>query len=87
MDLSSYLSLPLINRSDFARRVGVSPSVVYQWGTGRRPIPVERCAAIELATDGAVTRRDLRPEDWHLIWPELVAAPAGGGPTVEAEHA
>ncbi len=26
---------------------------------------------IERATNGAVTRRDLRPDDWHEIWPEL----------------
>ena len=35
-------------------------------------MPIERCAAIERATAGAVTRRDLRPHDWHLIWPELI---------------
>jgi DNA-binding transcriptional regulator YdaS (Cro superfamily) len=28
--------------------------------------------AIEQVTNGAVTRKDLRPDDWHLIWPELV---------------
>lgn len=32
---------------------------------------------------GAVTRRDLRPDDWHLIWPEL-AKPARK--TKEAAH-
>ena len=32
------------------------------------------CVAIERATNGAVTRRDLRPNDWHLIWPELIDA-------------
>lgn len=30
------------------------------------------CVAIERATDGKVTRKDLRP-DWDLIWPELAA--------------
>jgi len=34
-------------------------------------VPVERCVAIERATKGAVTRRDLRPNDWLQIWPEL----------------
>ena len=28
-------------------------------------------ARVERATDGAVTRKELRPNDWHLIWPEL----------------
>ncbi|MGB4064225.1 MAG: helix-turn-helix domain-containing protein [Azonexus sp.] len=52
--------------------VGVTPGAVNQWMSGLRPVPVERCPAIELSTSGQVTRRDLRPDDWHLIWPELV---------------
>lgn len=76
MNLNSYL-----NREDatsaaaLARDVGVSPTLVYQWRTGRRPIPVEHCAAIERVTGGEVSRRDLRPDDWQRIWPEL-AGPA-----------
>lgn len=50
---------------------GVTSQAVSQWVRGIRPIPVERCAVIERATNGVVTRRDLRPDDWHLIWPEL----------------
>lgn len=34
-------------------------------------VSVERCVAIERATNGAVSRRDLRPNDWQEIWPEL----------------
>ena len=30
-----------------------------------------RFAQIEKLTNGAVTRKDLRPDDWHEIWPEL----------------
>ena len=37
---------------------------------GRKPSP-ELCVQIEQATDGKVTRRDLRPDDWAAIWPEL----------------
>jgi DNA-binding transcriptional regulator YdaS (Cro superfamily) len=61
-------------RNALARLIGVSPSYVSQLIAGDRPIPVERCPEIERATSGAVTRRDLRPDDWHLIWPELVTA-------------
>lgn len=70
-------------RIALAKLVGVSPSYVSQLIAGARPLPVERCPAIERATSGAVTRRDLRPDDWWLIWPELVTAehPA---PTSEA---
>lgn len=38
--------------------------------TGQSLNPVY-CVAIERATGGAVTRRDLRPDDWQDIWPEL----------------
>lgn len=47
---------------------------VSSWASGKRQVPVVRATAIELATEGAVTRRDLRPDDWHLIWPELADA-------------
>lgn len=58
--------------SKMAGLLGISGPTVSQWCTGIRPVPIERCVAIERATDGAVTRRDLRPDDWHEIWPELV---------------
>lgn len=50
----------------------VTPATISQWVSCHRPIPIERCPAIEKATDGQVSRRDLRPDDWWLIWPELV---------------
>ncbi len=28
---------------------------------------------IESATEGQVSRAELRPHDWELIWPELAA--------------
>jgi len=56
-----------------AKSMDVSPVLVSQWSTARRPTPIERCVSIERATDGAVTRKDLRPEDWHEIWPELAS--------------
>jgi DNA-binding transcriptional regulator YdaS (Cro superfamily) len=37
----------------------------------RGGVPLDHCAAVESATKGAVMRWDLRPDDWHLIWPEL----------------
>lgn len=57
-----------------AKAIDVSPAIVQQWRVGARPVPVKHCLAIERATHGAVTRRDLRPDDWHLIWPELARA-------------
>lgn len=57
-----------------AQAVGVTPPVVSDWVTGKKGIPMERCTAIERATGGAVTRKDLRPDDWQDHWPELAQA-------------
>lgn len=54
----------------------MSPAQLRQWAfgySGRIPGPAS-CVRIERATGGAVTRRDLRPDDWAQIWPELAAA-------------
>lgn len=59
-----------------AARLGVSLQVVGNWK--ERGVPIERCVAIEQATGGAVTRRDLRPDDWISIWPELAGSPKRG---------
>lgn len=57
-----------------ARAIGVAPSFVNQMAHGSRGVGYINAVSIERATDGAVTRRDLRPDDWHLIWPELAEA-------------
>ena len=55
-----------------AKAIGVSQQALGNWR--RRGVPIERCAEIERASGYVVTRRKLRPNDWHLIWPELVSA-------------
>ncbi|CAN0620454.1 protein of unknown function [Burkholderia multivorans] len=46
------------------------------------------CVAIERASNGAVTRRDLHPDDWRDIWPELAERLQTGGPPLpESESA
>lgn len=62
--------------SELARLIGVSQSAVSNWRARGGLVPVEHCTAIERATAGAVTRRDLRPDDWHRIWPELASCEA-----------
>lgn len=54
-----------------ARVIGVKPPTVSQWLTLKRPIPVDKCVAIEIAVKRQVTRKDLRPNDWRRYWPEL----------------
>ena len=47
------------------------PSAVTNWAIKKNPVPIIRCVEIEELTGGMVTRKQLRPDDWHLIWPEL----------------
>ncbi|MGB3424238.1 MAG: YdaS family helix-turn-helix protein [Castellaniella sp.] len=54
-----------------ARRLGLPPQVIHSWAIGQRPIPIIRCVEIEELTGGEVTRKQLRPDDWWQIWPEL----------------
>lgn len=61
-------------KTKLANVIGAQPQLVWQWASGVRNVPVDRCYSIEQATDGAVTRIDLRPDDWQTIWPELAAA-------------
>lgn len=71
MDTAINKAVNIFGLTGLAREIGVKPPTIRQWVTGDRPIPIERCVAIERATDGQVTRKDLRPDDWQLIWPEL----------------
>lgn len=54
-----------------AAAVGVKQQHVWNW-LSRKSVPTDHCAAIEAATSRAVMRWDLRPDDWHRIWPELI---------------
>lgn len=67
MDLHSYLSKngPA---SALAGRLGITPVLISQWSNGVRPVPAERCPAIERATNGAVRCEDLRPDiEWSVL--------------------
>ncbi len=59
------------SQAAMATLLGVTRGAVHQWKLHGRQVPVEHCAAIEKATGGKVTRRELRPDDWQRIWPEL----------------
>lgn len=60
-----------VTQAALAALIGVSSATVSEWRKGRRPVPPKRCIQIEQLTAGAVSRRALRPDDWHLLWPEL----------------
>lgn len=66
MELTKYMAdLPRGGRKQLALRLGVSPSYLSRLASGDRAITAERCLQIEAATDGIVTRFDLRPD---LSW-------------------
>ncbi len=60
------------SRDAFARSCGTTLGHLRNVSYGLRPAAPELCVAIEHQSRRAVTRRELRPDDWHLIWPELV---------------
>lgn len=70
MDLKTYIELAGERGTNLvlASAIGVSPVIISQWKTGARPVPAERCPAIEKATSGAVRCEDLRPDvDWAYL--------------------
>lgn len=51
-----------------ASSLGVDPQLVWQWTTGVRRVPAERCPAIERLTQGQVRCEDLRPDvEWAVL--------------------
>lgn len=48
--------------------LGVSKCVVWNW-RNRGSVPPEYAPAIEALTQ--VSRKELRPDDWSRLWPEL----------------
>jgi len=71
MELSAYLKKERGRLAALARAIGAPIPNMSDWASGKRPVPIERCLAIERATGGLVTRSDLRPHDAHQIWPDL----------------
>lgn len=77
MNLKNYLIESGTKKAEFARAINVSPALLHQWIENIRPVAIRHCPAIEGETSGKVTRQELRPDDWHKIWPELVALDPG----------
>lgn len=50
------------SQSELARRIGISQGHLWSWLHRDKKVPAERCAAIERATNGAVSRYALRPD-------------------------
>ncbi len=76
--LKSFLAgLRRDERETFATRCGTTAAFLRNVVYGQRKPGEKLCVAIERESDGAVTRRDLRQDDWRDIWPELAEAKEG----------
>lgn len=72
MDLNCYLEQSERGTlTDLSKKINERPQNISMYRSGAKKVPIIRCVQIEQATNGAVTRKDLRPDDYHLIWPEL----------------
>lgn len=61
------------SQASLASALKVSRGALNQWMKPDREVPIIHCATIERLCAGKVTRKDLRPNDWQEIWPELAA--------------
>jgi DNA-binding transcriptional regulator YdaS (Cro superfamily) len=80
--LKTWLQQERGRQAALAKHLGVSPPNVVAWSTGEKPIPLAHGAQIDLFTGGAVTRKEMFPDSWRRIWPELakpVAVEEGQG--------
>lgn len=89
MNLDDYLKTPgALSVAALREAIGAkSDAQIQQWRFrwGNRTPGPANCVAIERATGGKVRRWDLRQDDWHLIWPELVTKK--GAPPITTEAA
>lgn len=87
-----WLGMPKADRAAFAPRVDSTLGHLNNVAYGFRPAAPDLCVRVERESEGAVTRRDLRPDDWGEIWPELICeefpwapvAPRADTPKAEA---
>jgi DNA-binding transcriptional regulator YdaS (Cro superfamily) len=75
MNTETRNELKIFGLTKLANSIGIKKQFLQQFITCRpkqlRPVPIKYCIPIEQATNGLVTRKDLRPKDWQTIWPEL----------------
>lgn len=77
MQLLDYInSLAPVGQEAFADECSTSLAYLRQVAYRNRLCREKLASKIEHASGGAVTRQELRPDDWKEIWPELAAREA-----------
>ena len=91
MDLLTHIrTLSVAQLEAFAVAVGTTVGHLRNVSYRQRTASAALAMQVEIETRGAVTRRELRPEDWWLIWtdhgesgaqdvPSILTAPDGVG--------
>lgn len=75
MNLRDYVrDLSTSERLDLAARAGTSWGQLRNMAFSGKTCGPLLAVNIERATRGAVGRRQLRPDDWFAIWPEMAGA-------------
>ncbi len=69
--LKTWISQERGRASRLAKELDVPYSFVHKMAVGIKSIPIAHAAQVERITEGAVTRKAIRPNDWSVIWPEL----------------
>lgn len=88
MQLADYLQAERGRCASVAARLGIAPAYLSQIASGvRKAHPALAREIEEECSPGAVRRWDLRPDDWHRIWPELVGTAGAPAPSTAQEAA
>lgn len=88
MQLSEYLGAERGRFVRVASELKIAAAWLSQMADKKRPTPPHLVPEIERLSDYAVRRWEMRPSDWHLIWPELVGTEgAPDTPAVETRDA
>ena len=69
-----FKNLTIEERIAFAVRVKSTKGHLQNVAYGYRPCSPALASAIELDTNGVVTRPEMIPDDWRQIWPELAVS-------------
>jgi DNA-binding transcriptional regulator YdaS (Cro superfamily) len=62
---------PRLKQAQMAAIIGVTQGRIGHWYRGEDMPPPATCVLLERYSNGQITRQELRPLDWHTIWPEL----------------
>jgi DNA-binding transcriptional regulator YdaS (Cro superfamily) len=74
--LLTYLnSISKGDRAIFCKACATTEGYLRKAVSTRQPLRVALCVLIEHMSGTAVTRKDLRPDDWAANWPELAVLP------------